>query len=573
MPTIDSSLIPLVIPGSVFPTLTEDTSLQIRWLIAQDPHYFDVYNRPMGDLTVRQLIIAKSVDQLGLRLSHQANFPFLVPCTVDVATTAVSLPVSWIWDMHVSLPDTWESLKLARIQRFPGTSDLTDGDFTGTMRLIFTANALGSTSEVALFYVDYLIESDLTYQIKDIKPATIAEFPTVIPSNQQDTIAGFVILRTLDLEENADFFNALVPSSESPTSVTSGITVDPINYEITDTEAGGSEVSGDFSLVAISHGTGTLVISAYNVVPPIGVDENSVLSALNYPWRSGTSLTSIDSLSTVPSLLFSQFSLTAPQGNRNDSLEENFPVTLTRIVRLDVGSDRLQFIFSTVNTIIGSTSAELVEYASVVLDRSGTEGDVLEIVPLNNLRDNTASDSSLFYQNFGSGYCILSSDWGTNSGIDDFFDSFLGIVDEPADRIFGAFLDDFAVHRTPFNIPTLGEASALAGSTSRRDTPINPSDDNRYVTELDQGVGDSVNFTDNGLDTNTDIDNIGYKGGLVNKKASLLVNTANDAKFDYENDILPRLVLLLGRNPVHGDEWFDGTTFKKYDGFSNAWIG
>lgn len=571
MPTIDSSLIPLVSPGNVFPTLTGSSTLQIRFLISQDPHFFDVYNRPLGDITVRQLIIAKSLDQLGLRISHQTNFPFLVPATVDVATSQVALPVSWIWDMNVSLPDSWENLRLARIQRFPGDSDLTDADFTGTLRLIFTANSVGGSSEIALFYVDYLIESNLSFQIKDIKPATTSEYPTVIPSNQQGTIAGFVTFRTLDVENEAEFFANLAPAVDA-TAVVTALEC-PTDYEITDTPAGGAAVDNDFSLVATSHGTGLLVVSAYNTVPPIGVDENSVLAALNFPWRSGTSLSSVDSLSTIPSLLFSDFSITAPQGDRTISLEENYPVTLTKIIRLDSDADQLQFVFSTVNTIIGSTSSEMIEFASMVINRSGTPGDIVEITPRLNLRDNESSDSELSFQNFGSGFAILSSAWTTDAGISAFFDSFKGIVDDPASRSFTAVLSDFSVQRSPLNIPTLGQASALEGSSSRRDVPLNPSDDNRYVTELDEGLGDSVTFTDEGLEANDDINDVGYKGGRVNKSVSLIVNTANDAKFNYADHILPRLKLLLGRSPIHGDEWFDGTTFKRYDGLSNSWIG
>jgi hypothetical protein len=320
------------------------------------------------------------------------------------------------------------------------------------------------------------------------------------------------------------------------------------------------------------------VNSAYNVIPPIGVNSNSVLTALNYPWRTGTNLASLDQITTIPTLLFSQFILTAPMGNRFEVEKENFPVYLTKIRRLDENAEQLQLFFSTNDTIIGSTSEQLIEFCTLTLSRSdvGTNGPgtVIEITPFNNLRNNNTPDAELFSQNFGSGFVILSSNWTTDSSVDDFFDSFLGIVDEPADRFFLAQLNEFALHRTPPNIPTLGEDLALQGSTSRRAVPLYPSDENRYVLENDQGLGDKVDFRDfPEIETNKDINPEAYKGSLLSKSIILLVNTANDACFNYDEDLLPRLEVLLGRQPIHGDEWFDGTVFKKYDGISRAWIG
>lgn len=576
MPTIDPSLIPLVTPGNLTPALTENSTLAVRWLVAKDPHYFDTYNRPLGDIVLRQLIISKSMDQLGLRLSGQSNFPFLISCTVDVDTSVISLPLSWIWDMHISLSDSWENLRLAVIQRSSGTNDPTSGDVTGTMRLIFTANQVGNTSEVGMFYVDYNIDSDLTYQVCTIVPATLSEFPNPIPTNQHELIAGFVVLRTLDIEEHEDFFLALTPGATDVTGTSTTYT----DYEITDTSAGSSSVSNDFSYSSISHGTGILVPGAYNVIPPVGVDELSVLSAINYPWRSGTSLVSTDQLTTIPNLLFSQFAMTAPMGDRDSfALEENYKIVCTKIRRLDASATRLQMYFSTNNTIIDSTSDALIEFATVILNRSdiGTSGPdtVLEIVPSNNLMDNSSGSAELFKQNFGSGFAVLSSEWSTNTAeIDLFFASFETIIDEPPEKFFTAQLNEFALHRTPLNVPTVGQSQALMGSTSRRSSPIYPSTDNRFLTEGDQGIGDQVNFNENSTITpNDDIDPIAYKGSQTNKSVTLLVNSANNCNFDYENDILPRLRILFGRDPIHFDEWFDGTTFKRYDQISNTWIG
>jgi hypothetical protein len=456
-----------------------------------------------------------------------------------------------------------------------GSDNPTSHVHTGSMRLVFTANRIGSVSEVGIFFVDYQIDSVLTYQIKTINPATIAEFPTPLPSDQSSSIAGFVIFKTLDTSDQtiSDFFTALAP----PVDVTPG-SHQHNDYEITDTVAGGTEITGDFAIASMSHGSGILVSSAYNVIPPIGTDELSVLAAINYPWRKDAILISNDGYTTIPSGLFSEFTMTVPMGNRSGTSEENFPVYLSRIRRLDSSANSIQLFFTTYDTILGSTNDELIEFASLILNRSdigsGGNGKVIEIVPFNNLRNNDIAEAELFSQNFGSGHVVLSSNWEIDSFIVDFFDSFLSIVDDPADRIFESRLGDFALHCSPMNIPTLGEDAALSGSTSRRAEPEYPSDDNRFVCENDQGLGDEVDFdTLTDFVPNDSIDSKAYKGSLLSKSVVLLVDSSNVGNFNYEEDILPRLTFLLGRLPIHSDIWFDGVTFKRYDGISKAWIG
>jgi hypothetical protein len=573
MPTINPSLIPTVNPGSLFNILTTNNSLAVRWLTAADPHYFDVYNRPMADILVRQLIIAKTVDQVGLRLSHQGLFPFLVNPTVNVGTSKLSLPVSWIWDSHVSLRDTYRSVRLAKIIRINGVSGGTGsggtGSTTGTFRLVFTGIPFGGSSEIGLFYVDYIIDSTLSFQIVYVSPCTSTEFNPSISPTEYQTIAGYIIFRTLDTELEAAFIDALAPS------ITSGGFV---AYDMSDTEIGGSGVDGDYTFPAVIHGTGLLVVSAYNLVPPMGIDYESILNSLGYPWRIGANLSSVDGTSngviTIPSGMFDQFTLSAPVGDRDSQvLEDNFPVLCTRVRRLDPASNNLEFVFSTYNTIIGSNNKELIEFATLTLNRSNTPGTLIEIVPFKNLRNNTDPDSATFAQNFGSGYVILSSIWATSNVVAQFFDSFLSIINDPADRLFNANLGEFALHRAPMQVPTLGESSALAGSTSRRQNPIHPSDNNRYICESDQGIGDAVDLIANGFTENSDIDNFGYTGSLCRRSIVLRVNSANDANFDYDKDILPRLRKLLGRDPIHADEWFDGVVWKRFDSLSGTWIG
>ena len=570
MPNIDSSLIPLVSPGSLFVTLTDNPTISVRWLVPQDPHYFDVYNRPMADITLRQLIIAKSVDQLGLRISSRTTFPFLNSPTVNVATNTVTLPLAWLWDMHTTIKDEYENVRLASIQRFAGNNNVTDLDVTGIMRLVFAGNIVGGTSEIGLFYVDYDIGSPLSFQIRSVRPATISEHPNPIPSNESTSIAGFVIFRTLSILDNIDFFSYIAPPEE--TELTSTTFVDPNIYEISDTPPGGSGSQGDFSFDAMLHGTGLLTASAYNVIPPIGATESTILNALNYPWMQNTNLISTDQYTTIPALLFSSFIITGPMGNRNDQIK--FPVMLSKIRRLDVNANSLELTFSTNNTIIGSSSTTLIEFAVCIIERNMSPGDIVNIIPLNNLKNVQDSFSEMFGQNFGSGYAILSSRWQSDPSITAFFDSFITLITEPPNRFFSAQLSELAVHRTPLNIPTIGEALALSGSSSRRQIPLHPSNDNRYVTELDQGLGDKIDFrTISGIVDNSDIDPVAYRGSLLTRSFILKVNTANNAGFDYQNDILPRIIHLLGRTPIHGDEWFDGTTFKKYDQLSDAWVG
>jgi len=78
MPTISPSLVPSVTPGNLFSTFTQDDTLNIRWLTATDPVFYEAMNRPHADIALRQLTMAKTVDLLSLSIGHQAMFPFLI---------------------------------------------------------------------------------------------------------------------------------------------------------------------------------------------------------------------------------------------------------------------------------------------------------------------------------------------------------------------------------------------------------------------------------------------------------------------------------------------------------------
>lgn len=103
---------------------------------------------------------------------------------------------------------------------------------------------------------------------------------------------------------------------------------------------------------------------------------------------------------------------------------------------------------------------------------------------------------------------------------------------------------------------------------------MNPSTDNRYVTELDQGLGNQVDLEAvAGIVSNASIDRYGYSGSLCHKMIKMVIDATdlgNDTTF-YTNEILPRLTALLGRAPQFGDYWFDGTRFKIFNG--DTWQG
>jgi hypothetical protein len=102
-----------------------------------------------------------------------------------------------------------------------------------------------------------------------------------------------------------------------------------------------------------------------------------------------------------------------------------------------------------------------------------------------------------------------------------------------------------------------------------------PEEDNRFVVEADQGKGTAVDFTTDPTlpvdkRVNPDIEGTGYAGSLAHHLVWLIVNSDGE-NHNYADDILPRLKILLGRDPIFGDQWYDGTRFKTYNG--DSWIG
>lgn len=531
-------------------------------------------------MAVRQLVLAKAVDTLQLSIGKENLYPFLVQPTVASGSSEEEVPVRWIWDMQASLPKKWENLRLAKIKRIAGENSSTNG-YDGTLRLIFTANVQGSSTEVAIFYVDYEIDSALTYQLIRLGVVDTTEESIVIDSGETETVAGFLIFRTLDTTDNAvqDFLNLLAPPTNTTDSDSDGYYDNPAIYELTDTIAGGTAVTDDFATVGLSHGSGLLTDSAWNSIPELDSDIQSWILSFNYPFDATANRTSTDNIE-IPAGLFREFDITAPAGDNptGDTTGTFYPVWISRIERTGTSSDQLRFYFATYNVTDSSPSTTFVEFANLDLKSSYTSGEIVEITPIDNLLLQTGSDADDFEQHFGRGHVVLSSLWdGTTSEVADFFDDFDLIADSPADTDFSQSstrISSFGISRVPKYVPTIGQSQALVGSTARLTTALPPNDDNRYVTELDQGVGNQVDLeAQSGITPNTAIDQYGYTGALTHRVVKLVVaaDQLGDDASTYDNEILPRLKVLLGRSPKFGDFWYNGTRLMFYNG--DSWQG
>lgn len=582
MTTINPAMVPTKAPGTLFSALTgDDPTLNIRWLTALDPVFYEVFNRPLSDTILRQLVIAKAVDNLQLRLGHDALFPFIVQPLVASGTTEVDLPIGLIWDFHASMPKKWENLRLAKVKRISGTNG-TEG-YTGKLRLIFTANIENSVTEVALFQSDFIIDSTLTYQLNRLTVVSSAEESVVINPGETETIAGFIIFRTMDLtlSSTQDFLDLVAPPTDTNDSDSDGEYDNPAIYEIVDSVAGGTAVTDDYSSVAISHGTGLMTDSAWNAIPQLDSDIQTWITSFNYPFDAGANRISTTGI-TIPNGLFREFDIAAPAGDQptGDSSGTFYPVWINRIERIGTGSNQLRFFFATYNVTDtesdGTPSTNPIEFASLDLIRSYLDGRIIEITPIENLQ--LQSGLTEFQQGFGRGHVVLSSIWdGTSTIVADFFDSFDLIATTPPDTEFtlaSTRISSFGLSRIPKYIPTIGQSQALVGSTERFTVPLPPSFDNRYVCEDDQGLGNQIDLeAQAGITPAVGIDRYGYSGALNHRIIKLVTDSeqvGSDNNF-YETEVLPRLRILLGRDPQFGDFWFNGTRLFFFNG--DTWQG
>lgn len=585
MPTIYPNLVPTVQAGSLFTKLINDNSVSIRWITTNDPVMFEIANRPVADIAVRQLMIAKAVDQINLRLGHQAYFPFVSQAKIISGTSLVELPLSWVWDMNVTLPEKWENLRLSKIKRISGSNMSgtgTESVYDGVLRLFFTASVGGSPTEYYIFYVDYDIASTLSYQAVDVVVVTDEE-PNPISTAEANTVAGQVIFRTLDVndEETRTFLEYVPPPTDTTDSNSDGEYDNPSEYEISDDEAGIINNS------PISHGSGLLTDSAWNRLPDLGANVDSWIEAFNYPFRvtaSRDSYTIVDAEPiNIPSGLFTEFNMTVPAGDNETADYDSFPVWITRIkmgTLTNTDPNYITVFFATYNASAGNTSLSPVEFAYMTLEQNQSPGDIVQITPMDNLFGVTGAAADSFGQQFGRGHVVLSSKWG-GSEVNDFFDKFPLIVGTKQALFVqeNTIISPFGLSRVPKYSPTKGQSEAMAGTTAAKDDPSYPGGTNRYVNEKDIGIGNKVDMhaktnpiTGDPINPNPDIEQYGYEGSLLAKSVTLIVNAAG-TDHQYETDVLPRLRCLFGRDFVHGDVWFDGTRWKRYDSFSNAWIG
>ena len=169
----------------------------------------------------------------------------------------------------------------------------------------------------------------------------------------------------------------------------------------------------------------------------------------------------------------------------------------------------------------------------------------------------------------------MSDLWtGANININEFYNN----VDLNNELVFNrnnTRIGSFGVSRTSKFTLNLGQSQALAGTTSLNTSPISPSSSNKYVTELDQGLGNAVDFTAfTDIPGHVAFDSVGYTGALNHRVVKLVVDSTavpNDPAF-YSTYILPRLRKLLGnRDPQFGDGWYNGVRFMWHNG--DSWQG
>ncbi len=578
MPTVNPALVPTVAPGNLFTVLTSDTSLNIRWLLPTDPVYFEVFNRPHADIVLRQLILAKTVDALSLQIGNRALFPFLVQAKLVQGTNEVDIPAGWIWDLNISAPAKWENFRLAKIKRMSG-QNLTD-TYSGTLRLIFTANIQNSTTEVAVFYCDYVIDSDLTYQRCRLSVVQSPEESTTIDAGEVATVAGFITFRTLSQSDPTTevFYIFAAPPTDTTDVNGDGYYDNPAVYTLLDTLSAGTGVPNDFNPSPISHGTGLFIDGVVSPMPLLDSDIQSWLNAFNYPFDVDANRTSTGTAALqIPIGIFREFNLVAPASDEptGDSSGAYFPVYISRIAVIDTTGSLLRVWFATHN-VTDNPSLVPVEFATMDLSRTMIPGQIVEITSLNNLELDATTQADLSNQHFGKGHVVLSSVWsGTTSTIDDFFDSFGTIPNsEVTFTQSSTRLSSFGLSRVPKYSPTRGQNEALRGTTSRLVAAIPPSDDNRYISEQDQGLGDTIDLeAQSGITIVDGISRYGYTGALAHRIVNLCIDntkiptgTSTDAGTYYEDQILPRLRILFGRDPKFGDMWYNGTRFMIFNG-------
>ena len=280
MPNFNPSLVPLLSPGTLFKKFINDESVRVRTMTPQDPVYYGSFNRPLYDLELRELMLAKSLDQFSNAAGARLIYPFIIQPKIAVGTAVIYVPTRLFWDMKVQLPDGWTNLRLASVDRISGTND----PYSGIIRFVFVGDhTVGSTTDtLALFYVDYSIASDLTYQIVDVQMPDGSTVPQFDLSGE--TLTGKVVFKTGDIDDPTftTFYNSVEYSADSTDIVS--------RFPIVD-----SEPTDDLTIdnIAITYGTGLLVPSA------VESSTSSSSSSSVVPGSDKVSVGSVDDVYTV----------------------------------------------------------------------------------------------------------------------------------------------------------------------------------------------------------------------------------------------------------------------------------
>jgi hypothetical protein len=562
MPIISPTLVPLASPGNLFELLNDPDLYPVRWIQPIEPVFYTVQNRPSSDITFRQLVIAKSIDNISLRLSHQANFPFIISPIIIRNLIESGLPLSWIWDIHVSLPKRWRKLRLAKIKR------LNDGDngttFTGTLRLYFSSEDETSEIETYMFYIDYDIGSELTYQICETQYIT-DEIPC-ITSDEFSTLNGWVVMRTIDPTDDSTFYSILTTILTPP--------VAPDTYTTGSMKNSDPDAAITYDDTAISHGTGMLTSSAFNAIPSLDMVIDNWLIATNYPFRVSSDRISTGSLPiTIPQALFEEFSIIAPTPDlpSTSTTVDVFPVWISRIERLDASANSIKITLSTYNIEHDDGGYRRINFATITLSRSNRQGDIVRIVPVLPLF--YGKTEPIWGQKFGDGYVLLSRKWGAtgttglSSELEDFFDDIaVGTIAYKEFNIDSTILSSYSVSRVPANIPTNSQFQALKGTKGDGDPP---SMTNPYVVKNDCGKGTLVNFAElEGFGPVEGLSNTGFMA--VNLSPIVRMDVTDPEKPpSFEDNVKPRLEYLLGRTldaNAFGVRFFDGVRLFFWNG-------
>lgn len=580
MPSISAALVPYIPAGTLLDQLVTNSSVAVRWLLPTDVCYYETLNRPIADMALRQLIIAKAVDRLNENIGYLSGFPFLIQPQITNGSLVANVPINIFYDFNVSLSDKWSNVRLARVDRIGGINNSAGTGDTGTLRFIFTGNertdGSDSTTETALFYVDYEIDSTLAWQISRPTAATIdtglTGFSALLDSSEEATIGGTVVMNTVSTTsaDIADFLNVAAPDPGTSTGTNS--------YWVVSTT--GTDDSSDWTRTSVPHGTGVLTSNAINHVVNLGSDPLNWVESFNYPFDQNATRMAADSSITIPSGLFVEFDITAPAGDNptSDTSGLYFPVWISKATR---DSSNITFTFSTYNvTDTNPSVADPIEFATLTLDQTMASGQIVSIEPYTDLQlgDGSVAELALFTQHLGRGHVVLSSKWGVTGGsVSDFFDSLPEITSGTNSTTFNQAatrLSSYGISRIPKYVPTKGQSQALKGTSARWTDPSYPSDTNRFVTEADEGLGPQIDLEAvSGITAHASIERYGYTGTRISKTVKLIVDPSlTDQTSDfYATQILPRLTVLLGREPAFGDRWYNGIRFLTFN--NDSWVG